>query len=141
MMDPLSVAASIITILTTAAQVHNLLSQIRNAPASATALLTEIDHITIVFRALQRFIDHATTVTRHRAALIHIEAVTVVLTQTVLVFSELQTLITPLSANCQRSGVAFRIDWLRQETEVNRLVNQLQGHKTSLSLLLQIIQW
>ncbi len=140
-MDPLSVAASITSILMAAAQVCSFLTQIRNAPASVTAILTEIEHIEIVFRALQRFIDHAKTVTRYRAALIQIEDVAVMLTQTVLVFSELQTLLAPLSTNGQRSGIRRRFDWSRQEPGVNRLVNQLQRHKTSLSILLQVIQW
>ncbi|KAL8786120.1 MAG: hypothetical protein Q9213_002986 [Squamulea squamosa] len=142
-MDPLSVAASITTILTAAVQVSNILAQFRNAPASVTAILTEMEHIKIVFRALHGFIDHTRTVNRQRAALIRIEDVTVLLTQTVLVFSELQTLIEPLSAtasNGQRFGVRRRFSWSRQEAGVNRLVNQLQRHKTSLSLLLQIIQ-
>ena len=84
---------------------------------------------------------HATTVTRHRAAWIQIQDITVVLTQTVLVFSELQVLVAPLSANSQQSGIRRRFDWSCQEPAVNRLVNQLQRRKTSLSLLLQIIQW
>jgi hypothetical protein len=140
-MDPLSIAASITGILAAAAQVSSLLSQIRRAPASVTAVLSEIEHIRIVFRALQSFVDRARTVTRYRATLIQIEDFTVILTQTVIVFSELETLITPLLANSGRSSIRRRLNWSRQESGVNRLVNQLQRHKTSLSLLLQVIQW
>ena len=140
-MDPLSIAASITGILAAAAQVSSLLSQIREATASVAAVLSEIEHIKIVFRALQSFVDRTRTVTRYRATLIQIEDFTVILTQTVIVFSELETLITPLSASSGRSSIRRRLNWSRQEAGVNRLVNQLQRHKTSLSLLLQVIQW
>lgn len=140
MADPLSIAASIIGILTAAAQVSSLLLQFRDAPASVRAISTEVEHIRVVFRALQRFLDRARTVTRYRAALIQVEDVTVILTQTVLVFSELETLVTTLSTS-QRSELLRRLTWSRQEAGLNRLVDQLQRHKISLTLLLQIIQW
>lgn len=140
-MDPLSIAASITAILTAAVQVSSLLRRIHDAPASVAAILVEVEHIRIVFQVLQTFVDRAAAMTRHRAALIGIEDLTVMLTQTVLVFSELQTLIAPLSARSRRSGIKWRFDWSRQEPGVNRLVTQLQRHKSSLSLLLQVIQW
>ena len=140
-MDPLSIAASVTGVLTAAAQVCTLLGKIRDAPKSVVAILTEIEHIQIVFRALQRFIDHTRAVSRQRAALVQLEDVTVILTQTVLVFSELETLLIPLSGSGLHSSLRQRLAWSRQETGIQRLVNQLQRHKTSLSLLLQIIQW
>jgi hypothetical protein len=140
-MDPLSIAASITGILTAAAQVVSILSQIRDAPAAISSIVTEIQHIEIVFRALQRLIDRAALVTRQRAAMIPLEDVTVILTQTVLVFSELETVVNPLSLGGKQSVLRRRLGFSRKETGINRLVNQLQRHKTSLSLLLQIIQW
>lgn len=139
-MDPLSVAASITGILTAAAQVSTLLSGVKDAPASISAVLTELEHIKIVFRALQRFLDRATTVTGPRAALIQLGDVVTILTQTVLVFSEMETLITPLS-NPEKSPGWHRWIWAWQQSGVTRLLNQIQRHKTSLTLLLQIIQW
>jgi hypothetical protein len=96
----------------------------------------------MVFRALQSFVGRAKTVTRYRAALIQIEDCIVILTQTFVVFSELETLLPPLLDNSGWfGGIRRRINWSRQGRGVNRLVNQLQRHKTSLSLLLQVIQW
>ena len=139
-MDPLSVTASITTIITAAAQVSSLLSQVHGAPASLTAILTELEHIEIVFRALKNFIDRARVLNRQRAALLQIEHVTAILTQTVLVFGDLQTLMAPFSPD-PPSRFGWRFSWARHEPGISRLVNQLQRHKTSLSLLLQIIQW
>lgn len=140
-MDPLSITASITGIITAASQVSTLLGRIRDTPISVAAILTEMEHVQLVFRALQRFIDHTSTVNRQRAALVQVEDVTVILTQTVLIFSKLQALIARLSADSQHSNRFQRLRWSRIEPGINRLVNQLQRHKTSLSLLLQIIQW
>jgi len=139
-MDPLSVTASITGIITAAAQVSTLLGQIKDAPTLVEAVLTEVDHIKLVFRALQNFLNRASGVTEGRAALIQLEDVVVILTQTVLVFSELETLITPLS-NPNKTSFLSRLTWTRVKPGVMRLVSQLERHKTSLVLLLQIIQW
>ncbi|KAL8748818.1 MAG: hypothetical protein Q9184_007072, partial [Pyrenodesmia sp. 2 TL-2023] len=125
------IVASITTILTAAARVSNLLSLVHNAPASAKAILTEVEHVSIVFGALQRFIDDVATVTRSRAALINVEDITIILTQTVLVFSELQSLIASVASDHQHSVIRWRLRWARHEGEANRLMDQLQRQKTS----------
>jgi len=139
-MEPLSVVASITGIVTAAAKVSGLLGQIQDAPASISALLTEVVHIKIVFKAFQTLLGRTVQIFGARAALIQLDDVVVILTKTVLVFSELQTIIAPLSSQGKISGWQ-RLNWLRHEGTVLRLVNQLQRQKASLSLLLQITQW
>lgn len=139
-MDPLSITASIAGIVTAAREVCKVLGKIQDAPRSMGAISTEIEHIGLVFRALQSLIDSNTTLNLGRAALIQLEDVSVILTQTVLVFSELQALIGSLPPASQHKAT-WRLRWSRKERAINHLVNQLQRQKTSLSLLLQIIQW
>jgi hypothetical protein len=97
-MDGLSVAASITGILLAAAKVSSPLARVRDIPHTFSTVLIEIRHIKIVFSALQNFLDRAARVIGPRAALIQLEDVVVILTQTVLVFSELETLVAPLAA-------------------------------------------
>jgi hypothetical protein len=139
-MDPLSIIASITGILTAAANVSNILGQVRDAPESVSAVLTEVNHIKIVFTALQKFLDRSRRFAPQRAALIQLDDVVVILTQTVLVFSELETLVLPISVQGRLSQWQ-RLTWAWQQPAALRLVNQLQRHKASLSLILQIIQW
>jgi hypothetical protein len=96
-MDPLSVISSISGIITAATQVVTLLSQIKDAPTLIKTVMTEVNHIGIVFRALRRFLDRAAKLPGGHVVLIQIDDVVVILTQTVLVFSELETVIIPLS--------------------------------------------
>jgi hypothetical protein len=139
-MDQLQVTSSITGIIAAATQVSNLLGQIKDAPASIIAVLTEVDHIKNNFLALQRFLDKATRLSGGRAALIQLEDVVVVLTRTVLVFSDLESLVSPIS-NGKKTSYPARLTWTRIQGRVMRLVNQLQRHKISLTLLLQIVQW
>ena len=138
-MDPLSIIASITGILAAASKVASVLESVRNAPESISDALTEVNHIKIVFTALRRFVERSQRLTPKRASLIQLEDVVVVLTQTVLVFSELEALVGDASKG-SLSGLQ-RLSWTWQKPTALRLVNQLQRHKTSLSLILQIIQW
>jgi len=52
-MDQLQVTSSITGIIAAATQVSNLLGQIKDAPASIITVLTEVDHIKIIFLALR----------------------------------------------------------------------------------------
>jgi hypothetical protein len=139
-MDQLQVTSSITGIIAAAMQVSKSPRQIKDAPASIIAVLTEVDHIKIIFLALQRFLDKATRLSGGRAALIQLEDVVVLLTQAVLVFSDLESLVSPIS-NGEKTSYPVRLTWTRIQGGVMGLVNQLQRHKTSLILLLQIVQW
>ncbi len=138
-MDPLSIIASVAGVVTAAAGVVNVLTRITDTPGSVATLLTEVNHVRIICASLQSFLDRTLRIDPARAALIQLENVVVVLTQTVIVFSQLETIVAPLAA---RGGPSWRrLSWAWQETAAMRLVDQLQRHKTSLSLILQIIQW
>jgi hypothetical protein len=146
-MDPLSVTASITGIITAATQVSTILGQIKDAPI-VLSILTEVDHIKLVFRVLQNFLDGASAsiVTWGRAALIQLEDLVMILTQTVLVFSGLETLIYPYLKPRPNRTPAPYLSRPTCTTEFldpgfRGLVSQLRSHKKPLTLLLQIIQW
>ncbi|KAE9364169.1 hypothetical protein N431DRAFT_519382 [Stipitochalara longipes BDJ] len=111
-MEPLNITSSIAGIITAASQVSDLLGQIKDAPKSITAVAAELDHIQLIFRALQKFLDSNTRVSGERATLIQLEDVVVILTQTVLVFSELESLISPI-ANGNKTTYLVRLTWIR----------------------------
>ena len=139
-MDPLSIMASVTGILTAAAKVASVLGAVKDAPNSISKVLIEVIHIKIVFSALQNFLDRTLRLAPQRAALIQLDDIVVILTQTVLVFSELETFVRPLLAHGRVSRWQ-QITWTWEQSGASRLVNQLQHHKTSLSLMLQIMQW
>lgn len=133
-MEPISVAASITGIIAAAGNVCNFLRDVQTAPDFVAVVLTEIEHVKRVFRALKGLLDKV-ELRGPRAALIQLDDLTAILTQTVLVFSKLQTLAAP------SPHVPSRLKWAAKESEINRLITQLQWNKSSLCLLLRIIEW
>lgn len=136
-MDPLSVTASISGITTAAAHVSIILEQIKDAPI-VSAILTEVDDIKRVFCALQNFLDGASAsgVPGGHAALIQLEDFVVILTRTVLVFSELEVMINLNPALLLNST---RLKWttVLLEPDFRGLISQLQSHRKPLTMLLR----
>src|SRR5437764_14133903 len=138
-MDPLSIIASVAGIVTAAGNVASSLSQVKDAPVSIRTLQTEVDHTKLIFTALRKFLAKTSKLPPQRAALVQLEDVVVILTQTVLVFSELESVVQPLAAwRTGDLGFTRRLNWAFKQTAATRLVNQLQRHKLSLTILLQI---
>ncbi|KAF9775173.1 hypothetical protein IL306_006747, partial [Fusarium sp. DS 682] len=139
MADPLSVTASVVGILAATGKVLSVLGQIVDAPQSIADMQSEIDDIRIIFSNLQSFLDRSQQLNPGRLALIQLGDLVAILTRTVIAFSELEILVRPLCTG-ERMYPWRRVNWRWQEAAALRLVNQLQRHKTSLSLLLQIYQ-
>ncbi|KAM7203201.1 hypothetical protein V8F20_004143 [Naviculisporaceae sp. PSN 640] len=149
-MDPLSVAASIAGLLSAAGAVTKALapyiSAARETPKVAVHVHSEIQSITIIISALQGLAQNLESVPVQRAALIHIDHVVAVLTDGVLIFSELEVLVTSLrslgnpSASITRLSLRSRLQWARKESEIASILARLQGFKSSASLILNILQ-
>jgi hypothetical protein len=95
--------------------VANILGLIRDAPGSILSILTEVNNTRVVVAALQRFLDKTHSLPPQRAALIQLDDLVVILTQTVLVFSELESLILPLS-NQTKVGA---VEWAARRQSTN----------------------
>jgi hypothetical protein len=60
----------------------------------------------------------------------------------VLTFSELETVVTPLVVSKgQKYPLRTRLKWTRVEQNCERMVAKLQRHKSSVSLMLNVLQW
>ncbi|KAF2999221.1 hypothetical protein E8E13_001447 [Curvularia kusanoi] len=136
MADPLGIVVSIAGIINAAVKVTAVLGDLVDAPAYVHDLCNEISNIRIIFKALQDLIGRPQSLPSQRAAMISLEDVVDILTETVLVFLNLEAIIEPLAA--QRSALRM-ISWVRHRSTLVRLDSQLQRHKTSLNLILQIV--
>ena len=143
-MDPLSVAASVVGLVSAAAQfiplLYNLSSAIKDAPRLTNAAVFELNDIRHVLLQLQRYIDGKTQASRSRLSLITVEHITASLSGCVMTFSELDTVLKSLHAGSDMT-VWDRGMWIVKKDKVNAVVGRLQDHKSSFSLMLNIIQW
>ncbi|KAK0614078.1 hypothetical protein B0T14DRAFT_527604 [Immersiella caudata] len=149
-MDPLSVAASIAGLLSAAGAVTKALAPYiaatRETPKLAVQVNSEIQSITIILSALQSLARNLGSVPVQRAALIQVDHVVAVLTDGVLIFSDLEVVVRSLdslgdfSVSITRLALRSRLQWARKESEITSLLARLQGFKSSASLILNIFQ-
>jgi hypothetical protein len=77
---------------------------------------------------------------RGRIALIQIGQLVATLTEAVLTFSDLETKIPPFAISSNPS-LAERVKLARNNDDIIQVVERLQWYKSSLSLMLNIVQW
>ena len=140
-MDPLSITASVTGILAASVKVLSILALVHEAPELIRAIGVEVNHIRIVVAALRRFLDRTRQLSPRRAELIQIDDVVAILTQTVLTFSELEAFAGAAVSRNSFSRFRSRVVWPWQQAGADRMLNRLQQHKLTLSLVLEIIQW
>ena len=143
-MDPLSVMASVVGLLAAAGQMTSVLSNvkssIKDAPRSMDHTLSEVKAVEISLSAIQKFLLGLSSAPRQRITMIQVDQLLATNTEAVLTFSELEALVKPL-ATYSESSMIERIRWRWKEDDLSRIMIRLERHKSSLSLMLNIVQW
>jgi hypothetical protein len=75
-----------------------------------------------------------------RTSLILVEQVVATLSATVTTFSELDVFVETLDSD-ERMGLMDRLRLLTKEQDLKELLQKLQLHKSSMSLMLTILTW
>lgn len=139
-MDPLSVTASIVGLLTAAGKIHGLLetlSSVRNAPTTIRDAQRETRHTEIALRALQRFLQRLDP-TNPRLELIQVDELRIVLADAMLVFSSFESMLQLLA---RLARVRAAISWAKYSKQIDEHTGKLERYKSSLSFMLSILQW
>ena len=140
MPDPLSIAASVISITTAAAQISSVLikftRQSKNAPRQAIIVLTEITEMSGILSHLQSFLLGIETAGPSRICFLQVDYVVAIITGCVATFSELEETLDSLKT--EGMDILDRIKWVRKESGIMAIIQRLQTHKASLSLMLNI---
>lgn len=144
MSDPLRAAASVVGLLTAAAQISKILANVidkaRHAPKECTRIKAEVDDIRNVLASLQMFITGANRASRSRTSLILVDQVVVTLAVCVTTFSELDAFATSLDCEADMN-ILDRLRWVGKDSTVKAILARLESHKSSLALMLTILTW
>lgn len=144
MADPLSVAASVVGLLTAAAQITQTLTKItkniKGAPEQCQHVCAEVEGIKQILEQLQSFILGISTASRSRASLILVEQVLVTLTSCVTTFSDIDTFVELLDSDVSL-GLMDRLRWMAKAKDLSEVITRLQMHKSSLGVMLGILTW
>lgn len=144
MVEPLSVAASVVGLVTAAVQMSNILykmgSTIKDAPVLAQTAAGELNDISLVLAQLQKYIDGRVQASTQRLCLITVEHITATLTGCVITFSELDAILKSVNID---TGLRTwdRALWLLKKDKIASVITRLQNHKSTLGLMLNIMQW
>jgi hypothetical protein len=142
-MDPLSVAASIAGLLSAAGKMAQLLkglTALADAPGSAKAALTEMNAMTGALQHLSEYLNGALRVPAGREQLVLLEHVAATLMGCVTTYDELEAIIDNVHGTTEM-GAIDRLKWTLKETEIKDIIQRIQNHKISLTLMLSILQW
>jgi hypothetical protein len=143
-MDPLSVAASVVGLLAAGGKVTSLLftviTKCKETPDLLRSIMWEVGDISTALGSLQDFVSSRAKAASERGNLIQLDQLLTTLTGCVTTYSDLQFILEGLDIS-EEMGTFNRIKWMRQENRLNTLVQRLQSHKSSLTLMLTIMQW
>ena len=143
-MDPLSIGASIIGLLGVAAKMTSYLNaittSISEAPGLVRTVLAEMADITAVLEQLQAYVFGTASVDQNKGCCIQFDNVLATLSGCVATYSELEAVIDGLDV-VPELGNFDRVRWSLKESKILALVQRLQNHKASLTLMLTIMQW
>ena len=92
---------------------------------------------------LQSLVTNFATVKSQHAALIGVTQVVTILTDGVLLFSELQSelkSLPPKDETDEKIPIRARLQWARKEGSLNALIGRLQSFKNSMTLVLMILK-
>jgi hypothetical protein len=143
-MDPLSITAAVVGLLSAAGQVGSVLSKIKSsvsdAPESIQQILSQVKELEACFAAVHKFVLGVTPASRRRLSMIEVDQLVATLTESVLTFFELEVMVTPFGT-CSEASIRNRLKWAWREDDISRIILRLDRHKSSLSLMLNIVQW
>jgi cell division control protein 24 len=146
MADPLSIAASLAGLLSITIELGKIfgpyVSAAKDTPQIALRVYSEIQSTQAILAGLQKLTGNLASTNIQHAALISVNQLVAILTDGVLIFSELEDLIQsliPQGGAGQRLPLLVRLQWVREEGTLNSLLTRLQAFKSSMNLMLVIL--
>jgi hypothetical protein len=146
MSDPLSITASVVGILGVAAKISLILydfaERVKDALPVANALLIEVRGIRLALGHLEELLHGSNEINYEGGSLVLIDHLRLVLTDCVCTFSSLESIVDGLPDIVDISGLQLmsRAKWVLKEKRLRLLLQRLERQKSSLSLMLHILE-
>ncbi|KAF5701946.1 modin [Fusarium globosum] len=145
-MDPLSIASGVAGLLTVSAAViktfDTVKTSIENCPRTVFWAHAETKEINWAIRRLKSLIDDPDSVPKAAKMSVGIHDATVTISELIKTCDHLITTLKPLDKDGKVVLTRWdRVKWLRVQDDVVKYIRQLQAHKGSVTLILNILQW
>ncbi|WZH43133.1 Modin [Fusarium acuminatum] len=144
-MDPLSIASGVAGLLTATAAVIKVFdtvkSSIENCPRTVMWAHAEAKEINWAIERLKSLIDDPDSVPKTARMSVGIHDATVTISELVTTCDRLVTTLKPLNSDGSLALTKWdKIKWFRVQDDVVKYIRQLQAHKGSVTLILNILQ-
>ena len=103
----------------------------------AKTVIIEVNDLSTILSQLQCFILGREQCEQTRAALLRLDQLVTIVSSCVLTFSEFRALLDAMKTDDMH--VLDKLKWVRRQDEIKSLTQRLNTHKTSLSLVLDIL--
>lgn len=141
MPEPLTIAAAIVGMAMAADRISSLLGgftkRVIAAHQQAEIILSEVNDFRQILSQLEPIFRGKETPDRSRASLLRVEEMIIIISNSVLTFSELDQLLD--SFRTENFDILDRLRWVRREAAIMDLTQRLQHHKGLLSLVPDIL--
>ena len=144
MSDPVSIIASVVGLATTSAKIASIAKQLydsgKDAPASIRRIMEEMSQQHLIFGQVQMLLEgHTQKIpSRSRLTMLPLHHLMTILSGCVLAYSSLDEKLSKVAG----AGFGARVQWaLWREAEAGVILVDLERHKSSLHMMLSIIQW
>tara|TARA_R110002033_G_scaffold161672_1_gene198313 strand:- start:20 stop:454 length:435 start_codon:yes stop_codon:yes gene_type:complete len=141
--DPLSVLASVVGILAAATKIASALSGIKSsladAPRSIDHALSQVNGTKIALSAIEKLLQDTGGTLTGQVGMIQVDDLVVTMTEAVLTFDELETLVAPF-LGISTVAIRERMKWAWKDDQIESLLVRLDRHKSTLLLMLSIAQ-
>lgn len=143
-MAELGIAASITGVITIACQVCNIISDfvdnVADAPNSAHKALATVHHTNLLLGSVRDVVEALSRQPRDDTMSRHIQYLKVILRGALQSFAELFATVRSVGKH-KATGIKWdRLKWVRQEKNVISILEQLESQKTSINVMLNVLQ-
>ena len=143
-MDPLSIVASVTGILTVAAKISqvasNLVSAYGEAPPALQGIVVEMSGLSACLNELLPFLDRKDAASKSQMMSVSVKQMVIIASSCVLAISELQKILDGFG-NSKSLSTRTRLRWVSNEKRVITLRSRIQMSISSLNLMLNIFSW
>ncbi|KAF8245177.1 hypothetical protein K440DRAFT_646545 [Wilcoxina mikolae CBS 423.85] len=141
-MDGISVAASVAGLLQVGAKIVGFISTMTDAPSLASNIRHQTEALIAIFGQMQEFLTNSNHPgNESRKSMPHVNQIVAALTGCVCAFSELEKELESLQRSREQTrGLTLwdSVLWTQKDQTFQRLLKDLEGHKSSLTLMLMI---
>ncbi|KAE9363827.1 hypothetical protein N431DRAFT_521181 [Stipitochalara longipes BDJ] len=141
-MEPLSITMAVIGLLKTANEVSSgiarFVSSKNNGSKEIRDVKTTVDTLRSVLLQLQLLLLNHGKIDERRSSMILVDELVATLTACVMTFSDLDSCVEGLESD-ERLGILGSVRWASKSAELRRYERNLEAHKTSLGLIVNIL--